>query len=139
MSAAEILAYLPTIGINLWVEGERLKYEATSPLKDTMLAQLKTHKIEIINILRHSNTGSELHNRDSRKLIPDRECFIAGYKWITKHLEQLLRHGWKRPELFRRNKSKGIAWLSLWADPEVTPTIGENGQIIFIIKKDKEQ
>ena len=69
------------------------------------------------------------------KVIPDFEHFTAGHKWISENLDQLLQNRWTRPELFRRNKSRGIAWLMLWTDPTVTTEIGTRGQIIFTIEQ----
>ncbi|MHC4326357.1 MAG: hypothetical protein ACYSUX_18960 [Planctomycetota bacterium] len=69
------------------------------------------------------------------------EIFKAGYTWIKPRLPELLAAGWTRPELFQRAKyswpmgSWGVAWLSIWAEPDVKATIGKHGEIVFEIQR----
>ncbi len=59
MSAVEILKDIAPKGIKLWVENEKLKYEAIEPLPSDMIAQLKIHKQEVMKMLREFVTGYE--------------------------------------------------------------------------------
>ena len=63
--------------------------------------------------------------------------FQAGFPWLMAHLDELLTFGWSRRELFRRgryhwpNGDWGACWLSSWSDPGKTPSIGQEGEILF--------
>jgi hypothetical protein len=57
MTATQIIKDFSPKGIKLWAEGDKLKYESLGPLPDILLAQLKLHKQEIIEMLGDSITG----------------------------------------------------------------------------------
>lgn len=66
-----------------------------------------------------------------------RAHFRAAWPWIKEHLAPLLAAGWTRAALLRRAKFRwpygpwGVAWLSLWSQPELAVTIGPRGEIVF--------
>jgi hypothetical protein len=65
--------------------------------------------------------------------------FMVAHSWISHHHLKLKQAGWTAPELYRRNRSKGIIWLELWDDKAATPSLGDNGEIIFtIIRHDRK-
>lgn len=108
---------------------EKAKKKQTESIVSVNTEQNQIIAIEILETKKTTNVPTHLQLRN------DKEIFFAGYKWINQHMEQLLKNGWTKPELFRRNKARGIAWLKLWGDPEVKPTIGDNGQILFLIQR----
>jgi hypothetical protein len=57
MSTAELIKDFAPVGIKLWCEAGKLKYESIGPLPDVLLAQLKLHKQEIMEMLGDSITG----------------------------------------------------------------------------------
>ncbi|MDZ7641636.1 MAG: hypothetical protein U5J62_06415 [Desulfurivibrio sp.] len=66
----------------------------------------------------------------------EQEAFRAGWSWLAPRLPELLSGGWRRPELFRRNKARrGLAWSPLWADQAITPSLAESGAVIFYISR----
>lgn len=53
-------------------------------------------------------------------------------KWLEKHRQQLLANEWTAPELYRRNKSKGICFCTtVWNKTDVNISIQKNGSIAF--------
>lgn len=66
----------------------------------------------------------------------DQAAFRAGFLWLNPNLSDLRAAGWTRPELFRRNRNRrGLAWLPLWADPDVTPALTAGGAVQFTIRR----
>jgi DNA primase len=63
--------------------------------------------------------------------------FRLSRQWILKNLPELEAKGWTRKALFRAGRFKhpcgawGPAWLSVWADPSMTPEISQDGTLIF--------
>ena len=55
----------------------------------------------------------------------------AAVSWLRGHRDELRKAGWTAPELWRLDKSKGIAWLGIWSKPDVQVTLGPAGRIIF--------
>jgi len=52
MSFDELLFYLRQNNVNLWVEGDRLRYQGSKQvMTPEMLAQIRKHKMEIITFL----------------------------------------------------------------------------------------
>ena len=72
----------------------------------------------------HSNLG-----RKSREKHPP--SFLTAHRWISQHRFKLLGFGWTPPELYRRNKSKGIAWLRIWDKPDLQVSLGRSGEVVF--------
>lgn len=52
-------------------------------------------------------------------------------QWLHAHRSDLRQAGWKAPELYRRNKSKGLAWMSLWDRTGITVSLSPGGTIFF--------
>jgi TubC N-terminal docking domain len=52
-------------------------------------------------------------------------------EWLKDHKDVLRLAGWTAPELFRRDKSKGLAWVSLWDKESLEVSIKEDGVIVF--------
>jgi hypothetical protein len=55
----------------------------------------------------------------------------AAVKWIRENIINLRQCGWTSPELYRRNKSQGIAWFKLWEKDDLVVKIKKNGNIKF--------
>lgn len=51
--------------------------------------------------------------------------------WLLEHRQQLKTAGWTVAEIYRRNKSRGIAWCGLWEQPFLKVTLLESGVIEF--------
>jgi hypothetical protein len=51
--------------------------------------------------------------------------------WLLAHRQALKDAGWTGRELYRRNKSKGICWCSLWDEPFLKVYLHDNGVIEF--------
>lgn len=52
-------------------------------------------------------------------------------EWLRVHKNVLLLAGWTAPELYRRDKSRGLAWVSLWDKESLEVSIKEDGVIVF--------
>jgi hypothetical protein len=64
--------------------------------------------------------------------IPCREKISpVALSWLRKNRVQLHRDGWSMAELYRRNKSGGIAWAGLWEQPLLKAYLLDNGVIEF--------
>lgn len=57
--------------------------------------------------------------------------FIKAAKWLLEHRQQLYQHGWTPGQLFRRNRSCGLAWVYIWGKPDLEVSISESGAIKF--------
>jgi hypothetical protein len=53
--------------------------------------------------------------------------------WLRKN-RAALALGWTKAELYRRNKSRGIAWVGLWDHPGLSVAIESGGTISFSFK-----
>jgi len=51
--------------------------------------------------------------------------------WLRENKVQLRKQGWRPSELWRRNKSKGIAWAGVWNLPGLSVTIESAGSLSF--------
>ncbi|MDA3832350.1 MAG: hypothetical protein PF495_03040 [Spirochaetales bacterium] len=51
--------------------------------------------------------------------------------WLKDHRQELKSKGWTMPELYRRNKSQGLAWVALWNKKTPEITIKTDGVIVF--------
>lgn len=51
--------------------------------------------------------------------------------WLQGHRQQLRAAGWTMADLYRRNKSRGIAWVGLWDMPGLSVAIESGGAISF--------
>lgn len=52
-------------------------------------------------------------------------------KWLKGHKDDLRLSGWTARELYRRNKSIGIAWVEIWNKPGLEITVKDDGVIAF--------
>lgn len=57
MNTAKLLKDIAPKGINIWVEGDNLKYEALKPLPDSLISELKEHKDELLKRIGSGITG----------------------------------------------------------------------------------
>jgi hypothetical protein len=55
----------------------------------------------------------------------------VGLEWLAANRVQLGLYGWTRAELYRRNKSRGIAWTRVWDMPGLSVAIESGGCISF--------
>lgn len=87
--------------------------------------------------------GNELDWRasDSNKSVPVRKAMVnlppsllIAHRWILQHRFELLGAGWTSPELYRRNKGKGIVWLTILNKPGLDLVTGKKGEIVFLFK-----
>ena len=62
------------------------------------------------------------------------DFFLVAHKWILRHRLDLLSAGWNPSELYRRNKSRGIAWMKIWGRPGLIVAVGRSGEIVFRFK-----
>ena len=51
--------------------------------------------------------------------------------WLNEHRTRLKAAGWTGRELYRRNKSKGLLWMSIWGRPNLQISITPHGIIEF--------
>jgi hypothetical protein len=63
-----------------------------------------------------------------------RKISPVAVKWLRKNRAALHCHGWAMAELYRRNKSRGIAWVGLWDHPGLSVAIESGGTISFSFK-----
>ena len=54
--------------------------------------------------------------------------------WLKGNLKELKTSGWSASELFRRNKSLGLAWMGIWNRDGLEITSNDDGSIIFQFK-----
>jgi hypothetical protein len=52
-------------------------------------------------------------------------------KWLRENRQALQCNGWSMAELYRRNKSRGIAWVGLWDQTGLSVAIESGGVISF--------
>ncbi|HET9365843.1 MAG TPA: hypothetical protein VFP71_12610, partial [Candidatus Angelobacter sp.] len=77
MSCAELLIHLRDLGVNLWVEKDRLRISAPrGVLNDELRSELKTHRNQILELLaRRAN----LKSRPQLELQPRPEYLPLSY------------------------------------------------------------
>jgi len=123
MDAARIIKRASREGVRLYYDRGRLKYRSRRKPPESLIAELRKHKTEIVNLIRE------------KKEIP------YGVRWCLRHKQELLKHGWTLPELFSRKitarvHKPGIAWLSiLWGRVEAgkaSVSITDKGFILFM-------
>lgn len=73
--------------------------------------------------------GNEKSGRSARE--KPTASFMIAHKWIIEHRQDLRSFGWTAAELYRGNKSRGIAWLKIWDQPNLQVSIPQNGSIVF--------
>lgn len=139
MTALEIIKTVYSSGAKLAVIDGTLKAKKMRLLHEETINQLKKHKAEIIRLLIKEKKSTTPAKFTLSVSDPDCRTFMVAHSWISHHRLKLKQAGWTAPELYRRNRSKGIIWLELWDDKAATPSLGDNGEIIFtIIRHDKK-
>jgi hypothetical protein len=61
-----------------------------------------------------------------------RKISPVALSWLRKNRAPLALYGWTKTELYRRNKSRGIAWVGLWDQPGLSVAIESGGTISFL-------
>jgi hypothetical protein len=56
---------------------------------------------------------------------------IVALSWLRENRQGLKAAGWPANQLWRRNKSRGIAWMSIWGMPGLSVAIQSDGCICF--------
>lgn len=65
MSAAAVLTACRMAGVSVWVEGERLRFSSAAPLPETLIADLRANKPELMALLSPlAANESEVATRD---------------------------------------------------------------------------
>ena len=73
-------------------------------------------------------------NKQEEKVIPQTDpgrVSPVALAWLRSNKAALRQAGWTAPELYRRNKSRGIAWLMLWGKPSLLAYLEPGGLIRF--------
>ena len=78
------------------------------------------------HLSQHDPSCQPLRKKQCRRPSP------VALAWLLEHREELRQAGWTMPELYRRNKSKGIIWLSQWSNPNVDVSLMPGGGIVFL-------
>lgn len=60
---------------------------------------------------------------------PRQAIHPAAVAWLKAHRDELRQSGWTAPELWRRNRSIGIAWVGLWERPGLAVSLEAGGVI----------
>jgi hypothetical protein len=108
MSAAELLADLARLGIRLDACGDQLRFHPRSALQPDLLARLKTHKAEILAILRpHTATKSPT------TLAP--AYSLAKFDWSSGYCpgQPVIRKGVRHK---RESCPSRQSWRHIWGD-----------------------
>lgn len=56
---------------------------------------------------------------------------LSAVSLLHDHRQHLQVAGWTAPELYRRNRSKGIAWLRFWSIKDIFVILSRDGSIKF--------
>jgi hypothetical protein len=68
----------------------------------------------------------------ARPISPCREKISpVALEWLREHHQALQAAGWTMRELYRRNRSKGLAWSGIWDQPLLKVYLHDNGIIEF--------
>jgi len=136
MNALQVISDIKTAGGKIYLLDGVLKLSANrGAVTPRILADAKTHKAEIINILSVESettapksdapTPGRLTPKNGNRLSP------VALSWLKDHREALRAAGWTARELYRRNKSPGICWCTLWEMPFLKVYLHDDGVIEF--------
>jgi hypothetical protein len=144
LNTSEFLHSLSRIGLSISLANDRLKITPVDLITDEIRSGIKEHKAEIMAALSDS-AGDMLKeapqeapqaprlNVQTSAALPGPRAHISpvALSWLLSHRQALKDAGWTGRELYRRNKSKGICWCSLWDEPFLKVYLHENGVIEF--------
>ena len=136
----------------LLVDGEELELSAPAGvITPGILAQLRENKTGILRILagrvaagirqrsppskelegakvdRTHEAGPKDMRREKRRCAAHPEALA----WLQAHRAELKAAGWTGRELYRRNKSRGLLWGSIWNRPDLQISVTPGGIIEF--------
>jgi len=79
-----------------------------------------------------TRAGNDSNDGNTPKGLAKKDTIPANaVEWLRKHRAELKAAGWKPAEIYRRNRSRGIAWLFLWGKRDVQVTMQHDGSIAF--------
>ena len=117
MTAREILDHIEAENVKLVLLGnDKIDVSGDKAKVGKLLPFIRDHKTEIVNYLRgddHEWISLEPSYRPAKKATNKRPSLVA-MAWLQDHRQRLKAAGWAMAELYRRNKSPGIAWVSFW-------------------------
>ncbi len=148
MSALQIIRDVESHGGKIYLLDGTLKMASRrGTIPPHLLAELKSHKGEIISILTGCNIKNQFIDeptscwpKGAHQLRTLEEPPIdklrhqvspIALKWLQDHRQELRQFGWTGRELYRRNKSKGLMWMGIWEQASLGITIQNNGVIVF--------
>jgi hypothetical protein len=133
MTAQSAINLAETSNINLFITSTgNIRYEGDQHSVEQLLPLIKKHKAEIIQLLREPKDNHNPSARKSRDKLSS--SFTIAHEWISQHRFELRAAGWTNPEFYRRNKSRGIAWMKIWGRPGLDVIFGRSGEIVFRFK-----
>ncbi len=116
-------------------ENNLLKVEPKGKITDQTRLFIREHKTEIINYLRGDGpewiTPAMCMNPATRGRATRKRPSVVALAWLREHRAALKAAGWTMAELYRANKSKGIAWVTFWDRNFLKVYLHENGVIEF--------
>ena len=144
LNTSKFLDSLSRKGISISLANDRLKITPVDLLTDEIRNGIKEHKAEIMAALSDCAGGmlkeepqealqGPRFNAQPPAILPSTHVNISTVAlfWLLSHRQELKDAGWTGRELFRRNKSKGICWCSLWDEPFLKVYLHDNGVIEF--------
>ena len=91
MTAEDLLAHLRSLGIEVWADGDWLRYNAPKgALTPDLRAELTNHKSEILTLLRESNPDIKPAPPTLKSVSRDGEITMSSIQerlWFVNHLE----------------------------------------------------
>ena len=130
MNPARILKEIKKVGVILAISpAGRIKVSGERGNVNSLISIIRDNKPELIKLLLQTSGNSQCHDQT----VPRRRGWISpvALGWLKKHRQVLKQAGWTSPELYRRNKSRGLAWLLIWDRPGLDILLSNNGGIVF--------
>jgi hypothetical protein len=123
----EILSQIEGMGLFISLaENDHLRVEPKDKITDHARELIKGNKTNLVYYL----GDIKLQQLSSPKRASSLPSPIA-LTWLQDHRQALKAAGWTAAELYRRNKSKGIAWCGLWDKPFLEVYLQPGGVIEF--------
>ena len=79
----------------------------------------------------HATFAEEVAPPEERPLRDNKRPSPVALSWLHEHRQRAKAAGWTMRELYRRNKSPGICWCSLWDKPFFKAFLHDDGVIEF--------